>query len=1323
MCPLKRTHLFFRFLECKRRSFPPVHWVAALLALSSVALSRAAVRYEPRLGDPLQEKSSWKGFEGPYIDGLHCIDVAPSGNVWFGVWRTVQKYDGAKFTRYGEEQADWEGRIRVVKESLTGIVYAATNRAVFRLQDESWDRIGDLSLNPSSRAMYEAADGSIWFVAARKLVSIIDDEIRESRDLGFRATDLTIDADGFIWVVGSAGQVVKYARVNGEAVEVDHWSGLFRPKKAGGWVNADIESTSDGRIWVICSRHEQGPLYLDRGEREWGTYDLNLIGGTNRNFSLLEYAEGEVLISGEDHLYRFSDGYWTVYDEVPVNVSTKRSRLLSNGDGYVWLWLVNDRLARIDLGGNRTKRYLGLNFQCELDNGAKCFISESGQAVIQDVDTDQWVAWDESDGVISDPRVAVASPFGLVWYAGSHAGQAAVAAFDGSEWTRHLLPELGSMVSHQSVIVDSRGGILLGSGQERGLSSYKGGVVRFWPENGVYRKDYVETGWKRVVGLAEAADGSLVVANRALRRKTPGVLDKPLIPKRLTGSWVDDFFLDEDDGVWFSSWGRGIAHLSKDGVKRYTVDDSLDSNYVSNLLKLSNGNILALSETGLNLFDGQSWRPWDSLLVSGVREGSGLRETRNGEIWVNTANRSWNFRSGSSSYNDGQFETVRYVPDRLPPQSFIEVKDIGEEYPRSAYVALSGRDQWGETPMHKLEFSYRLGGGDWSPFSKERTLFFPNLAPGEHLLEVRARDRDGNIDLSPSQKTLSVVVPFWQRKSFLYLSICGGLLTFLLIVALIVQRYRHIVEVDRVRMRFLTNISHELRSPLALIIWPLEKIRNLARTEEENDQVNIAYRNAKRLNQLVEQLLDYRKAEGGRLDLCPKNGDMVSYLKVIVADFENLALSRQQELKFFCDEMEYKTQFDDDVLRKIVDNLISNALKFSPSETRISVSLRFGAVEGFGDDRVRLVVEDEGQGIDKETLKNIFEPFYCAKNRSNRKMRSYGVGLALVKELVDLCGGNITAQSPLFEKNGIARGSRFTLELPSLPRAIEIDNAAVRPLETEGEDQGAGGRLVPFRGDRNENDDTVILLVDDHAELREYVAAELVQDYRVIQASDGASGLEKAIDIVPDVILSDVVMPEMDGVAFCRSLRENPLTSHIPVILQTSLASEESEAAGLDAGAVDYVTKPVSIPVLKKRIENHLENRRRYAELVQNRILTREEGSTHPKEDSESKFIELVRDVLSKNWDDFGFNAEVLASEMGMSRSSFYRKFNAVTDTSPAELIKNYRLDKAAELLSEGCLVSEVSDRIGYSETSPFYRAFKKRFGCSPSDYRKKKGA
>lgn len=1294
--------------------------VAAILFSNTAVFLDAQTPYSPRIGDPLKDKSSWKSFEGPYLDGVHCIDVAASGNLWFGVWRAAHKYDGGGFTRYPNGAVNLDSKVRFIKETLTGEVYAATDRTVYRLREDSWSEIGGFESTPIGRGMYEASDGTIWFVTSRRLVSIVGDDVRQSEALGFRAVDMTIDRDGFLWVVGGRGVVVKYARVNGEAVELRRWSALFGTLEARALARAKIESTTDGRVWLITSRLEQGPLYLDKGDSEWSSYDLTSIGGSNRNFSLIEYAPGEILISGEDYLYRMRNGDWTVYDKVPANVSSKRSRLFSNGNGYVWLWLVDDRLTRVDLTGNRSKRYLGLNFQCELDNGDLCFITEEGHAVIQDVGTNTWMSWDASDGVISDPRVAVASPYGLVWYAGSHDGVAAVSAFDGTEWTRYLLPELGVMVSHQSAIVDSQGGVLFGSGQERDNSNFEGGIVRFSAQNGGYQQELLETGWRRIVGLAEKTDGSLVAANRLIRqKKREGILKERLVPKRMTGSWVDDFLIVEDGGVWFSSWGRGVTLFSEEGTRHYTVDDDLDSNYVSNLLKLSNGNILALSERGLSLFDGQSWRSWDGLVVSGVREGSSLRETRNGEIWVNTANRSWNFRTRLSDYKDGEFETLRYVPDRLPPQTFVEVEGLEGKYSRSAYVIWSGRDQWAETPAQKLEYSFRLNGGDWSHFSGERTQFFPNLDPGDHLVEVRARDRDGNIDLTPSQQKLSIIVPFWQTKAFLYVSICGVIVTIALVVALVVQRFRHIVEVDRMRIHFLTNISHELRSPLALIIWPLEKIRALVRSEEEKEQVNIAYRNAKRLNELVEQLLDYRKAEEGTIELCPKDGDIVAFLKVLVSDFHNLARSRQQDLKFYCDEVDYWTAFDQDVLQKIVDNLISNALKFSPDLRRVVVSLRVGSVDGFGEGRLRISVEDEGIGVEKSALKKIFEPFYCSKNKAHRKSRSYGVGLALVKELVTLCSGDVSVESPIASKDGKALGSRFSVELPGLARTSKYALEADVPESVE----DSVGHVVPFESESIDSGDTVILIVDDHEELRNYVAAELEKDYKVFQTANGASGLKKAIEVVPDVILSDVVMPEMDGVDFCRRLRENPLTSHIPVILQTSLGNDENEAAGLEAGAVDYVTKPVPIPVLKKRIANHLDNRKRYADYVKTRILTPENLATSEDEGVESAFIERVREVLKRNWDKFDFNAEILASEMGMSRSSFYRKFNAVADTSPAELIKNFRLDKAAELLANGSLISEVSDRIGYSERSPFYRAFKKRFGCSPSDYRKRKGA
>ncbi|MGE5343748.1 MAG: two-component regulator propeller domain-containing protein [Candidatus Omnitrophota bacterium] len=533
-------------------------------------------------------------------------------------------------------------------------------------------------------------------------------------------------------------------------------------------------------------------------------------------------------------------------------------------------------------------------------------------------------------------------------------------------------------------------------------------------------------------------------------------------------------------------------------------------------------------------------------------------------------------------------------------------------------------------------------------------------------------------------------------------------------------------EMDRIKSRFFANISHEFRTPLTLIMGPLEQMLAIGdRDPKERKNLSLMLHNSQRLLGLINQLLSLSKLESGKMKLkaCPQN--VIPFLKVMTENFGSLAESRELELAFVSEESEIIVYMDAEKLEEIISNLLMNAVKFTPKGGKITVTARrvFGNGELSSGEMVQLSVSDTGPGISREQLVHIFDRFYQAEHVYENREKGSGIGLALVKELVHLHHGTIDVHSREGE------GTKFIVSLPlgkghfqpeEIDEMIEVDTDDFHEVVDEGgigvdeTDETENEPLTPNR--------EIILLVEDSEAVRGYIRGALAGDYRVIEATEGRDGIRQALAVIPDLIISDIMMPGCDGYELCRTLKKDIKTSHIPIILLTAKASEENVVQGLDIGADDYVTKPFSIKILMARVRNLIESRRRM------QLTIHREMALNPVDISVSgidkTFLKELKDVINNNLSDPEFNVEGLAKKLSMDRSTVYRKVLALTGEVPTELIKTCRLKRAADVLKTGNYgtILDVALAVGFSSANYFTRCFKQKFDCLPSIYQVSQG-
>ena len=526
----------------------------------------------------------------------------------------------------------------------------------------------------------------------------------------------------------------------------------------------------------------------------------------------------------------------------------------------------------------------------------------------------------------------------------------------------------------------------------------------------------------------------------------------------------------------------------------------------------------------------------------------------------------------------------------------------------------------------------------------------------------------------------------------------------------LIQLSHQLEEATHAKLVFFTNISHDFRTPLTLVADPVEQLlADRTLTGDQHRMLLLIQRNVNILLRLVNQILDFRKYENGKMEYTPVSVDILSSFEGWNESFQTAA--RKKHIHFSFDNMpdsNYHTQADVEKLERIYFNLLSNAFKFTPENGKVAVRLSTLTKD---DSRwIRFTVSNTGSMISAEHIRNIFDRFY----KIDMHHAGSGIGLALVKAFVELHGGTISVESD--EKQGTV----FTVDLPV--RTCEVSSLEDSSATSASEVSPLNNAVPVEEEELEKNYDSSkpsVLVIDDNADIRSYVRGLLHTDYTVIEAADGSEGIRKAMKYVPDLIISDVMMPGIDGIECCRRLKSELQTCHIPVILLTACSLDEQRIQGYDGGADSYISKPFSSQLLLARVRNLIDSHRRLKQFFG-------DGQTLAKEDvcdMDKDFVEKFKALIEAKMGDSNLNVEDLGKDMGLSRVQLYRKIKSLTNYSPNELLRIARLKKAASLLaSSDMTVAEIGYEVGFSSPSYFTKCYREQFGESPTDLLKRKG-
>ncbi len=909
-----------------------------------------------------------------------------------------------------------------------------------------------------------------------------------------------------------------------------------------------------------------------------------------------------------------------------------------------------------------------------------------------------------------------------------------------------------------SIRISRGGNVWIGTGA--------GGLDKFNPLNGSFThfkhdpKNDQSISANEVTAICEDNDGYLWAGTSigGLNRLDPrtGVFEHYKHStgdvNSLSSNRIICLYIDRRLNLWIGTFGGGLNkwQSDKNSFRQYTTNDGLPSNIINSIVEDPTGNLWISTDNGLSVFNISSneFRNYDvkdGLRDNNFLQNSGWVSTTNGLIYFGSSKGLNFFRPGeleTSLISDLVFTDFKIFNKSITPgegsalkSNILYADEVTLSYDQN-FITFEFASLDYNNP-EKNRYAYKMEGfnKDWIYSGSQRYATFTNLDPGEYLFRVKASNSSGIWNEKGIAMRVILLPPWWQTW-WAYLLYSAAFISIMFFVRQFELRRvklrnelqmknveaKKLQEIDKMKSRFFANISHEFRTPLTLVLGLIDKLSSSADGSSKKD-FGIIRKNAYRLLQLINQLLELSRLEAGNVELRVSKYNINLFLQRVLSSFISLAEKKNLTIIFnnmMLNEPQAQKEiflyFDFEKFETIFYNLIGNALKFSPEGERIEVEI----IPHLHNVEIRITTT--GIGIKQENLPFIFNRFYQTDESSSRGYDGTGIGLALVKELIELHDGEISVMS--IENKEVT----FTIRMPVGrahydPRLI-YEEVGEEFDYSEGNAEAYGIVTGDFY-DEQENEKPepsnarIILVVEDNIDLRNYLVEQLEEIYTVVEAENGEKGLQIADEIIPDLIISDIMMPIMDGYEMCRKIRNNFKTSHIPIIMLTAKAGRDDKLEGLETGADDYLLKPFDRKELLIRVKNLIKLRDQMKEKCRTEMLLKPRDITVPS--SEKVFVEKLTGIIDKNMSSEKFGVDVLSSEMGLSRSQLHRKLKAITGQSTTEFIRNFRLQRAADLIKQGSgNMAEIAYNVGFSSQAYFTKSFTEFFGLPPVEYRRK---
>ncbi len=1231
-----------------------------------------------------------------------------NGNLWFGTNGGVSKFDGRFFTNFTTREGLSGNVVRVILEDSEGNIWFGTNNGICKFNGSSFTHYTEEQGLPGNDiwSMTINDKGEIWSFAYGQGLSHFDGEsfLIYEQTKEFDSSDincLQFHEDGTLWV----GAVKELIAVKEDSI-IKHSSYFFNNNE----IFWDISFDDQDNLWItslIGLFKFDGSRFTNMSISE-GLIDRNIRSvylDKEGNLWLTSYGGGLMKLN-PNHFVNYSEKIGLPSSSVQgIHQDKEKNYWFTTAAGLV--------------------KYNGFEFATYTSKEG--FVPNRGITITEDSAHNLWIT-------------NTSNTIGLIKYDGSH-----FIYFDQYQ---------GLPGGPQKVLEAKDGNLWIGF---MGDGLYKFDGEAFIPYQGIDK--ILDEG---VFLIFESSEGTLWVgAWEALFSFNGQFFRKYTMENGLPDNFISAIGEDHSGNIWIGT-EKGLCKFSKsdpesddfDIIYRYTKEGGLTHDLVHTITQDPRGALWIGSERGINQLSVTDSGKEDLYLLNTYLAEDGLIGT---DVWPSadyldaSDNMWWGTSRGIIQLD---LKTLSQDKKMIKPalshikinQEFIDFSQLSDpnftpkipsnKYLRAAAEKVSSFSSlpstltlpyklnhltfhfnaktW--TARHKIKYSYRMKGlsNKWSQISAENKADYQNLPPGSYTFQLKAIG--ANSEWSVPLEYSFVVLPPWWRSWWaysLYVLLIGGVIfsiyRFQLYYQLKKQEAENLKQIDDLKTKLYANITHEFRTPLTIILGMIDQVEKHPKNWLK-EGVQMIRSNGKNLLNLVNQMLELQKLEFGNLTVDMQQGDIIPLLQSISKQFEAFAYSSQQQLEFNADVENLNMDHDPEVILRIVSNLLSNAIKYSPEKGLIKFSVSSGTHPAITTNQCLIMtIEDKGPGIPPNQLPYIFDRFYRADSPTKGTEAGTGIGLSLTLELVKLLDGKIEVSSQLGE------GTTFQVFLPITQQAKPFQEEDSSKIQA-----AIFGKKGAFKKESPPADNLpVALVVEDNIDIAKYLQICLQGSYQLEFAQNGQEGINKALELTPDIIISDVMMPEKDGFELCDTLKEDIRTSHIPIILLTAKSDVASRIVGLKRGADDYLAKPFNEEELLIRMQNLLEIRRKLQERYQNvyeQPLPKVKTTNPNVEDA---FILKLKDIFEEKMIDPEFNLDGLSKELGLSRSNLYRKIKALTGRSPAVYLRSLRLQRARQmLLSSELSVKEVAYDVGFSNPYYFSNSYSDEFGESPSNTR-----
>jgi two-component system, sensor histidine kinase ChiS len=1280
---------------------------------------------------------------------INKILVDKKGNIWAATRGGLSRYNPdqndngmSHFIHYEDKQGITGNYAGGIIEDRYSNLWMAGHRGVFKL-------------NPAA-----GTHGETSFYDYSQITGL-EDEIVYS---------ILEDRDGMLWFGSSKGAV----RFDPTNVQMGR-SAVRTYTKADGLISNSITSILEDRAGNVWFGSEEGVSEFIKQDSLFISYTSEQGLAGNDIVCMVEDQAGSIWFGTKGHgLSKFNGRSTIEYTAMQGLPGKAVFSATEDHNGDIWIGSENGGLTKFTKDRENNKKGYFTNY-----SSVQGLMIGSIMTMIVDKAGDLWfgsgyglsryngrsiTTWDKAQGLITNSVISLAEDSkGNIWF-GTYEG--GLSRFDGQSFSNYTTEQGLVHNTVWNIQEDNTGAIWFAT---------RGGLSRFDGENFINFTTAQGLPDNKLSIVTEDKQGNLLIGSwgggvsiirkewlKMLSQGDASMIKQTIFENYNTSQGLPNDIIyeiiEDENGNIIIGTSNGFTilkgglhakneHIAKEGVEHFNQQTGYPIKDISN---------------NYSMFvdrDGFTWAGTGDKLVrfdyKEVRKITMAPQVFIQSVSINHENISWHSLQRARARQGDEFQS----PQSVPAFAHNELSVFGKRLTESerdtmihkfSNVRFDHISPFNAIPQHlvlpythntigfdfvaietarpfMVQYQFMLEGSEkqWSPPGTKTSVEYSNLRQGNYSFKLRAKSPDG-VWSEPISYSFKVLAPWWFTwwAFALYLMLFSfailGLRRYEMNRILLRNQLKiekvttdSLRNLDQLKSHFFANISHEFRTPLTLILGQIESVMTSGIAIKEKGKLQVANRNAKRLLALINELLDLSKLEAGSMELAASRQNMVSFLKSLFFSFESLAAGKNIELVFESEADHIPVSFDPDKMEKVFYNLVSNALKFTPENGRITVSI---GIEQ--DHEVVIRVIDTGIGIPKDRIEHVFDRFYQVDASSTRDYEGTGIGLALTRELVLLHKGEITASS----EEGI--GSVFAISLPldTNGSAKEEDTGksngnnnlaeSLDMMPEPAEELSAAATLITENGETHER----VLVVEDNTDVRSYIREQLEENYRVAEAGNGEEGIKMAQDIMPDLIISDVMMPKMDGYQFSRAIRADEKTSHIPIIMLTARAGIDDKIDGLETGVDIYLTKPFNARELIANVRN----------LIQQRIQLRKRFSKstviRPSEVSsvsvDQAFLEKIVKTIESHFEDEQFSVERLAEHVNMSISQLNRKLKALIDQSPGQLIGSLRLQRAADLLAQKAgSVSEICYKVGFNDNSYFARAFKKQFGCSPSEY------